>query len=191
MNFVKTTITGGLVFLVPVVALVVVLIKVFEVMLAIADPMADVLPIDSIGGVAIANIIAVLFILLICFVAGLVARAGPAKRFAESIENAILQKIPGYSLVKGLTSSLTPEKTAHMHAVLVALGYSSRVGLEVDRVGADKVSVYFPGSPNAWSGEVHIVDSDQVTPVDRPISWVIEHAEQLGRDSDGILHGPS
>lgn len=189
MNFIKTTITGGLVFLLPVVALVVVLIKVFEVMLAVADPMADVVPIDSIGGVATANIIAALIILLICFAAGLVAKAGPAQRFAETVENAILQKIPGYSLVKGMTSGLTPEKTAHMHAVLVSLGYSSRVGLEVDRFGADKVSVYFPGSPNAWSGEVHIVDSDQITPIDRPISWVIEHAEQLGRDSDDILSG--
>jgi uncharacterized membrane protein len=189
MNFIKTTIIGGLVFLVPVVALVLVLAKVYEVMLAVAEPMADVFPMDHIGGVALANIIAVLIVMLICFLAGLVARAGPAQRFADAVENAILNKIPGYALVKGMTNSLAPEKTAHMHAVLVSLGYSSRVGLEVDRTESGKVSVYFPGSPNAWSGEVHVVPADQVESLNTPVAAVIEHAEMLGRSSHDILPG--
>lgn len=189
MNFIKTTIIGGLVFLVPVVALVVVLAKVNEVMLAVAEPMAEVFPIDYVGGIALANIIAVLIIMLICFLAGLVARAGPAQKFADAIENAILHKIPGYALVKGMTNSLAPEKTAHMNAVLVSLGYSSRVGLEVNRTENGRVSVYFPGSPNAWSGEVHVVPSEQVEPLNAPVAAVIENAEMLGCNSHDILPG--
>ena len=101
MNFLKTTVIGGLVFLVPVAVLILVLGKVFGVMVAIAEPMAHKIPIDSIGGIAIANVIAVMIILLICFAAGLVARTQPAQKFANSIENAVLQKIPGYSLIRG------------------------------------------------------------------------------------------
>jgi uncharacterized membrane protein len=187
MNFIKTTVLGGLVFLVPVVALVLVLGKVYEVMLTVAEPMAELVPLDVIGGVAIANVIAVLIILFSCFAAGLVARAGPAKRFAAMVENAILQKIPGYSMIKGMTASLTPEKTAQMHAVLVSLGYSERVGLATGRMDDGRVTVYFPGSPNAWSGEVHVVPADQVEQLEVPITAVIEHAELLGRDSRDIL----
>jgi len=189
MNFVKTTIIGGLLFLVPVVALVLVFAKVFEVMMQVAEPMADIVPLDSIGGVALANILAVLIILLLCFVAGLIARAGPAKRLADGIENAILQKIPGYSIVKGFASSLTPEKTAHMHPVLVSLGYSSRVGLEMEAIGDDRVSVYFPGSPNAWSGEVHVVKTEQVERLDKPFTDVLDHVERLGLGSHAMLCG--
>ena len=190
MNFVKTTVIGGLVFLVPVVALVVVFIKVYEVMIQVAEPMADIIPLDSVGGIAMANIVAALIILLLCFVAGLIARAGPAQKLADAAENAILQKIPGYSLVKGMTSTLTPEKTAHMHPVLVSLGYTSRVGLEVEKIGADRMSIYFPGSPNAWSGEVHVVNIDQVERLDKPFAAVIEHAEQLGLGSHAMLSRP-
>ena len=187
MNFIKTTIIGGLVFLVPVVALLLVLSKVFDVMLAVAEPMADVIPVDAIGGIALANVLAGLIILLLCFVAGLIARAGPAQRLAARIENSLLHKIPGYAFVKGMTNSLSPEHAENMPAVLVSLGYSRRVGLEVDTVGTDGVAVYFPGSPNAWSGEVRIVDREQVEKLDAPMSVVIEHAEQLGRGSHDML----
>ena len=39
MNFIKTTVIGGLVFLVPLAVLGVVLSKVFGVLVAIAEPM--------------------------------------------------------------------------------------------------------------------------------------------------------
>jgi uncharacterized membrane protein len=187
MNFIKTTILGGLVFLVPVVALVVVLAKVYEVMLTVAEPMADVIPIEVIGGVAIANIIAALIVLSICFIAGLIARAEPARRLTQRIEDALLHKIPGYAFVKGMTRSLSPEEAGSMPAVLVSLGYSSRVGLEVEKADAERVVVYFPGSPNAWSGEVRIVENDQVQQLDEPMGAVIEHAVQLGRGSHAML----
>lgn len=190
MNFVKTTIIGGLLFLVPVVALILVLAEVFEVMLQVAAPMADFIPLDMIGGIALANILAALIVLLLCFAAGLIARAGPAKKLADAVESAILQKIPGYSLVKGMTSSLAPEKAAHMRPVLVSLGYSSRVGLEMERIGEDRVAVYFPGSPNAWTGEVHIAKIDQIERLERPVTAVIEHAEQLGLGSHAMLCDP-
>ena len=75
IHFFKTTVIGGLVFLVPVVVLLVVLAKAAGLMMMVAEPMAEWLPIDAIGGVALANVIAVLAVVLICFIAGLVARA--------------------------------------------------------------------------------------------------------------------
>ena len=47
MKFLKTTIVGGLLFLVPVVAVVVVIGKALNFMEAVAEPVAKVLPIDS------------------------------------------------------------------------------------------------------------------------------------------------
>jgi hypothetical protein len=99
----------------------------------------------------------------------------------------LLHKIPGYAFVKGMTRSLSPEEAGSMPAVLVSLGYSSRVGLEVEKADAERVVVYFPGSPNAWSGEVRIVENDQVQQLDEPMGAVIEHAEQLGRGSHAML----
>jgi uncharacterized membrane protein len=187
MNLIRNTILGGLVFLVPVVIGALVIGQAIEVMLAIAEPMADYLPVDSIAGIALANVIAGIMLILLCFLAGLLARTASAQRIVGKAEGAILQNIPGYTLIKGFTSSLSPDKTAHMKPVLVSRGYTSRVGLEVERTRDNRVAVYFPGSPNAWSGIVEIVADEQVAPIDKPIAAVFAHAEGLGRGTKDLL----
>lgn len=189
IKFIKTTILGGLVFLVPVVVIIIVVLKAASVMMAVAEPMAALVPFDSIGGIALANILAAVIVLLICFVAGLVARTRRAKALANAAETAVLQKLPGYAFLKGITSTLSPDETAGLKPVLVARGSTARVGLEVERIGDDRVAVYFPGSPNAWSGVVEIVPTDQLEYIDKPMMSIIEHAEQLGRGSHDMLAG--
>lgn len=189
MRFIKTTIIGGLLFLVPLIVVIVVIGKALSLMMAVAEPMSAWFPIESLGGVAVANVVAVLLILLLCFVAGLLARTRPAKRFARSVEDSILQKIPGYSLVKGITSSLSEDDAEDMHVVLVSLGYSKRVGVEMERFGGERVVVYLPGAPTAWAGELHVVDAGQVERLDCPLTTFIDHAERLGRGSGSYLGG--
>ena len=53
MNFLKTTVIGGLLFLVPLVVLGLVVAKAISVMLVVAEPMAAIFPLDSIGGLAL------------------------------------------------------------------------------------------------------------------------------------------
>jgi len=189
MNFLKTTVIGGLIFLVPMVVLGLVIGKAISVMLVIAEPMAGILPVDSVGGIAMVNIIALAIIVLVCFLAGLVARTGFAQKLADTAESTILQKIPGYTLIKGLATALSPDENVDLKPALVSLGSTARIGLEVERVGDDRAVVYFPGSPNAWSGIVQIVPADQVKYIDSPMMSVIEHAEQLGRGTHDLLAG--
>jgi len=189
MNFLKTTVIGGLIFLVPMVVLGLVIGKAISVMLVIAEPMAGILPVDSVGGIAIVNVIALAIVVLVCFLAGLVARTGFAQKLADTAESTILQKIPGYTLIKGLATALSPDENVDLKPALVSLGSTARIGLEVERVGDDRAVVYFPGSPNAWSGIVQIVPADQVKYIDSPMMSVIEHAEQLGRGTHDLLAG--
>jgi len=55
------------------------------------------------------------------------------------------------------------------------------------RLSDDRVVVYIPNSPNPWTGEVHVVNSDQVERIDCPITTVIEPVEQLGGGSSKYL----
>ena len=190
MNFLKTTIIGGLLFLVPVAAIVILVGKVLNLMKSVAEPAARILPIDSLGGVAIVNILAALIVLLVCFLAGLLARTKPAKKFADAIENALLSKIPGYTLARGVADKVRSAGTDGVHAALVSLGHSSRVSIEIERISGGRVVVYVPSSPNPWTGEVYVVKSDQVERLDCPITAVIEHAEQLGGGTARYLGAP-
>ena len=59
VNFVKTTVIGGVVFLVPLVFLIFIISQAMEFMMLIAEPLADWIPIESIGDVALANLLAI------------------------------------------------------------------------------------------------------------------------------------
>jgi len=187
MNFLKTTVIGGVFFLVPLVVLALVIGKAIGIMLVVAEPLARVIPIDSVAGFALVNVVAAAIVILICFLAGLTARTQRAQNTVEAIESRMLQRIPGYTFLKGLSGTFNPEETENLKAVLVSLGSAELIGLEVERVGDDRVAVYFPGSPNAWSGFVQIVAADQVKPMNVPMMSAIELAEQLGRGANELL----
>ena len=57
-RFLKTTLIGGIVFLVPVIIIVAIIGKAFEIMKKVADPLSALIPIDSVGGVVVVNLIA-------------------------------------------------------------------------------------------------------------------------------------
>jgi len=60
VHVVKATVIGGVLFLVPVVVPAMILPRAIEVMRAEAEPVAHTLPPDSIAGVALADVVAVL-----------------------------------------------------------------------------------------------------------------------------------
>lgn len=52
-NFIKTTAIGGLLFLVPIVVLAVIPKKAYNIMMLVAVPLDRLIPIETIGGVAL------------------------------------------------------------------------------------------------------------------------------------------
>ena len=187
IQFFKTTIIGGVLFLVPVGLLIIVLAKVIALMLVVAEPMADLVPVDTIGGVALANIVAVLVLIVICFVAGLVARRAFIRTKVETLEDKILSKLPGYVLIKGMLSGLQEHDTHALHPVLISFASSVRIGLEIERLDDGRVVAMTPSSPNPWSGQVHIVADDQVQRLGLPMSAYMENVERFGQGSNELL----
>lgn len=69
----KTTILGGLLFLVPLAFLAIVLGKAFQVSMLLVDPIDAVIPIETLEGIAFIDGMAIALILVVCFLAGLAA----------------------------------------------------------------------------------------------------------------------
>ena len=187
-NFIKTTVIGGLLFLVPVVVLIVVLIQAFGLMLQVAEPLGNLFPVDNVGGVALANIIVVVLILLICFISGLFATRKVFTNFQDYIERKILLKIPGYGLVKGITNSMkmSEEASKNFIPVLVSLADFEQMGFEIERAGNDKAVVYLPGSPNPWSGTVVMTHVNKVRRLDINVPDALAFMERLGMGSAAL-----
>lgn len=72
----KTTILGGLLFLVPLAFLAIVLGSAFQVSMLLVDPIDAVTPIETVAGIAFINVMAIVLIVVVCFLAGLAAQRG-------------------------------------------------------------------------------------------------------------------
>ena len=182
---IKTIIIGGAVFLVPLVIVVVVLGKAYGLMLGLAKALDAWIPADFIGGIALINILAVLTIVLLCFLAGIVATSSIGKKISRWLETALLSGIPGYSFIKGFTDSLVSSEKAAENFVPVVARFDdkSQLGFEVERFGGGNVVIYLPGAPNPWSGSVVYVSEDRVERLDMTVSEAIKIIGQLGRGS--------
>lgn len=179
----KATVIGGLLFLVPVAMVIVVLGKVAGVMRMAAQPFDDVVPVDSVLGVVLANVIAIAVIVVICFVAGLIAMNRIGQRMTETVENGLLAAVPAYTFVKGFTDSVaeTDEMSATFVPILVRFDDHSMLAFETERTADGTVVVYLPGAPNPWSGNVVYVEPERVTPVDIKVPDAIKTVRLLGR----------
>jgi uncharacterized membrane protein len=187
VKFVMTTIIGGLVFLVPLMFLVFMIGKAIGFMMIIAEPMADWLPVDTVGGVALANLIAILAVIIVSFIAGLAARHTMAGGLVKTLETRVLTKIPGYAMIKGIKSGFDASETEKMKPVALQLGSAERVALEIEKLPDGRSMIYIPSAPSPWSGVTQILPADQITYLDVPVTKVIELTEKYGHGVEELL----
>jgi len=97
-EFTKTTLIGGVLVVLPVYVSALLLIKTLSGIVALLSPVTAQLPADA----QFRRIIAFLIVVLVCFVAGLIVRTGTGLRVKNAFERMLLDKIPGYTLLRGL-----------------------------------------------------------------------------------------
>lgn len=187
-GFIKTTIVGGLMLLLPLVVVVLIIGKAFQISMVVAKPLGALIPVDSVGGVALANILAVLVIVVLCYLAGLVARFSGIRRKVAGIEELLIATLPGYAFAKTLVSGVVKaeDEVGKMTPVLVALDDYKQIAFEVERTPGGNVVVFLPGAPNPWSGSVAYFSEDRVEPLDMAPQDAIKNIRVLGRGSAKI-----
>ena len=106
-GFVKTTVIGGLVVIVPIAILVVLLGDLFNALVAAAEPVSKHLPFGPIVNTAIVTLLALFAILLLCFVTGLIVRTGWGHAGKAWFERKLLNRLPMYGMIRDLTHKVT------------------------------------------------------------------------------------
>ena len=104
-QFVRTTIVGGLFFLAPIVVLIVVLAKAFDYAKKGLNAVLVHFPAASDLSTGAATALSLTIIVLVCLLAGLVARSMTAQRVVNALESSVLSKIPAYEYLKQESAS--------------------------------------------------------------------------------------
>lgn len=178
----RNTIVGGVLFLVPLVFISLILGRGFELTRMVAKPFYKFLPLDHIGGIALVNILAVIMLFLVCYLAGVAAKHGSIAKRVKRAENILINIVPGYAVTKGVVGGATKDEDAVsvLRPVSVRFDDYEQLAFEIERT-EDKVVIFVPGAPSAWSGTSVIVDVARVTLLDLPPHKIVGLLRVMGR----------
>lgn len=191
LKLLKTTIAGGLIFLLPVAILGFILGKIVVTAEKLAEPISDKLPVSSFAGVSATIILAVLGLIVISFLAGLLAKTRIAQQTMKQLETQLLGRIPAYGLLKSLgTDFVSPEQEADRRVVLVRFDDAWQLAIKIDTAIEGRHTVVFvPDSPTPQSGSVMIVESSRVHETDIPLRKAMSVLAVRGMGLQHLLQG--
>ncbi|MEH6565791.1 MAG: DUF502 domain-containing protein [Halopseudomonas sp.] len=182
MRFIKTTLIGGVIFLIPVIVLILVLGKAVQLIRLATAPISRMMPMDSLAGVAMIDLLTLLVLVLVCFAAGMLAKSPPAKRLYHRLDEG-LQVLPGYAFIKSFADHYKHEEDdeAPLKPVLVRFDDFDQLCFEVERLADGRVVVFVPGAPDPWSGSLVYLTADRVAAVALSVPEAISHLRRLGQ----------
>jgi len=154
----------------------------------LAVPLAAQFPQHTIGGVAVATLVALALVLVICYGAGLLARAAFARALSERFEDRLHALYPRYTVIKAMTQSLgTQAGDKSLKTVLATFDDHQMLAMEVERMADGRVVLFLPGAPDPWSGSVVLVEPQRVQPVSADIAALNQSLKRLGRGCSAVL----
>jgi uncharacterized membrane protein len=184
-----TTLIGGVVFLLPLVVVLAVLGQGLALMASVAQPVAAMFPNRQVGGVALASLVALLLLLLLCYGAGVLARAALGRTLSASFEDRLQTLYPRYTIIKGMTQALGVDGVkSSLKTVLVSFDDHQILAVEVERLADGRVVVFLPGAPDPWSGSVVLVSQERVAGVPVEIGDLHRSLKSIGRGSAALMN---
>ena len=134
-HFLRATVLGGVLFLMPIVVIIFVLNKAFDFARRALKPVAKIIPDQLVSGATMETTLAVGLIALLCFLAGLFARTLLAQNMMSKLESLVLSKVPAYGYLKQAGSSMMGlGEMAEHPLVLAQFGGAWRLGVQTDGV---------------------------------------------------------
>jgi len=180
LGFIRTTITGGILLLLPIILLIVIFTKAYNILHKLSAPISEKLP-ELIFGFDGSNLIAFLLLILICFISGLLFRSKYVKNWIKKLEDNLLINVPGYALIKSLTSS-TIGKTSDTDMVPILIKDDNSWSLAFLVEENEKLStVFIPDAPKHDAGEVKIIPSELIEKLDVSVNAFSRSIKNYGK----------
>jgi uncharacterized membrane protein len=191
-DFLKTTIIGGFLVLLPVVVVILLLSLAVATVVNAMEPLMEMLPLKSVGGLAVATLAAILLLLVFCFLTGLLVQMRIGRLGKEWLERILLERLPGYLMFKNLTRRVAGEEGIEFAPGLVDLyGSEARaLGFIVEEHQDGTFTIFIPLSPMATVGQVFVLPGPQVQKLEAKFVDVVNSLTQWGMESKKLLKPP-
>ena len=182
-TFIRATLVGGLLVLVPLYVAALVVVKLVGALEQLLKPLARMTPLEPRHDTIFAIGVALLASLLI----GLAIQTRPGQRLGEWIRNNVLTHIPGYDLVRSVTRRSIGDDSGEFEVALAEIEDGLTVVFVVERHADGRFTVFVPGSPTAFSGKAVVLEAEQLQIVDIPFVQAVRAMGQWGTGMRDIV----
>ena len=189
IQFIKSSLVNGLAILLPVVLVFLALKEIFEMLVGIATPIADLFPLGTFDHIRETEIIAVLLIAGMAIFIGILSKIKAGQVLGHTIEKHTLDKIPMYRMLKSLVGAFLQLENAE--SFRPALFENGEGDLEpvyvIEDRGRPRVVVLVPWAPTAFAGSVKLVLRDRIHPLDVSLDEFSLSLTHLGTGMSELL----
>ena len=188
IEFIKTTVLGGIVIVIPIAVIVIVLGDFYHTLIEITSPLTKGMTFGPLTNTLIATLFVVLVIVAFFFIAGLLLNTFWGKSTKNWLEQNIFERIPMYSTLSQLTQRIAGIENSNFPVVEVDLyGTANRVlGIVIDTLPDGRLLVYTPSSPVITVGQLNIVAEENVKILDVSITNTLNCLSMMGLEADKI-----
>ena len=182
--FVKNTLVGGLLIVVPLYLAVLLLLKAMQSVMGLVRPFAQLLP----AWLPADNILSLLLVLSLCFLIGLAVRAPIGRALRERLEQSLFERIPGYALIRSLTQRLAGEGGENVWQPALAEIEDALVpAFIIEEVADGRFTIFVPSIPTPLAGAVYVLSRDRVHPLDVPFTQAVQTVSRWGSGAKDLV----
>lgn len=185
-GYLRSTLIGGVLYLVPIVVLIVILGKALEVAHRIAQPIVRLVDAAGLGHILSPQVVAILLLILFCLAVGRLAQSRFGKRIGSRLDDT-LGNLPGYSLYRGIGESIAGAEPSGLQPVMVSIEDAWQLGMVVDKLEDGLLAVYIPSVPEGRSGSLYFMDPDRVRPLSISVNTGMKVLRRMGVGSGELL----
>lgn len=187
-EFVKVTLAGGVLFLVPVVLTVILVREALKLAGKVLAPVARLVPAETVAGIVVADLLAVAAVLALCFAAGLFIRTQTGHTFGDRLERVVLRHMPGFTIFKSLTSGMVGLGSGSNVAVALArIEDAWGLCFVLERHETGVFTVFVPSAPIPAAGSIYYPTEDRLQLLNVPVAEAVACIMRLGVGSRELL----
>ncbi len=193
-NFLRTTLIGGVIVILPAIILIFAFKWLFGVVANAIQPLTNLavetIPLPERFNEAIATVIVLAVIILVCFFFGLFVRTRLGQIIYHGFENSVLSKAPGYRMIKETVNHFIGRKESPFASVaLVQLFENDTLvtAFITDRHGNGTVTVFVPTGPNPTTGFIYHLKQEFVHPVAVSVEEAMRSVISCGAGSEKLI----
>jgi uncharacterized membrane protein len=167
-KFFRTAIFNGLLIILPLLFLVIILKEFIELIIGLATPIADLLPMEFIDTVPETEVLAALLIFFAALIVGILSLIPFGASIGRFFERHALNKLPVYQPLKTLLHALlgSEKSNSFKPAFIQNVSGVMEPAYIVEDTGRPRVIVLVPWTPASFAGSLRLVPREQVFPLD-------------------------